>query len=451
MKRASPWLVGLGLALLAGLNWLPSAAAAEAPAASVVCRIEVDRAVLPAGPAQTAVLKISLDAPAAPRAGNRPPVNLAVVLDRSGSMTGDKIEKAKEAAIAALRRLGPDDLFSLVMYDHEVETLVPAQSARNTEWIEGRIRTIGARGNTALFAGVSQGAAEVRRHLEDRRYVHRIILLSDGLANVGPSAPEDLARLGAALIKENISVTTVGVGTDYNEDLMTRLSQQSDGNTYFVRSSDDLPRIFSAELGDVLSVVARKVILEITFPDGVTPVRIIGRDGSVGRDKVELQLNQLYGGQQKYVLVEVRVPPGTAGTERELAQARCRYENALTAAAETAAGRVGARFSDRAEEVVASANQAVQTDLGLNLVAVSKNEAVDLNDAGKKDIAVENLRRQSAELKQMGDKYNNSALLEQSVALDREAEDLDTRGMDRTKRKEYRTDSFQTVNQQEKR
>jgi Ca-activated chloride channel family protein len=447
MKRngRSGWF---GLALLAGTCvLLPGAAMAK----EVACRIELDRAVLPAGAEETAVIKVSLDAPEVPRTGARPPVNLALVLDRSGSMSGDKIERAKEAAVAALRRLGPEDLFSLVIYDHEVETLVPAQSARNTEWIEGRIRSITARGNTALFAGVSQGAAEVRRHLEDRRYVHRIILLSDGLANVGPSSPEDLARLGSGLIKENISVTTVGVGTDYNEDLMTRLSQRSDGNAYFVRTSDDLPRIFAAELGDVLSVVARKVILEITFPEGVRPVRIIGRDGRVGKDRVELQLNQLYGGQQKYVLVEVRVPAAEAGMERELAQAQCRYENALTSAVETALARISARFSDRRDEVVANANKEVQADVGLNLIAVSKNEAVDLADVGKKRDAVETLRRQSEDLRKLGGAYGNAALIEQSAALEKEALDLDAHGMDRSRRKDYRTDSFQTVNQQEQR
>ena len=81
----------------------------------------------------------------------------------------------------------------------------------------------------------------------------------DGLANVGPASPDDLGRLGASLMKEHISVSTIGLGTDYNEDLMTKLSGQSDGNSYFAETSDDLPGIFTKELGDVLSVVASKV------------------------------------------------------------------------------------------------------------------------------------------------------------------------------------------------
>src|SRR5690606_15512664 len=134
--------------------------------------------------------------------------------------------------------------------------------------IEAKIRAITPRGMTALYGGVNQGAAEIRKHL-DGTFVHRVLLLSDGIANVGPSAPADLERLGQALARENIAVTTIGVGLDYNEDLMTRLARASDGNTYFVEASQDLPRILAAELGDVLNVFARQVVIRIQFSDGV--------------------------------------------------------------------------------------------------------------------------------------------------------------------------------------
>ncbi len=264
----------------------------------VACRVEIDRDVLPANGPQIAIVKVTLDAPPPPERIERPAVNLSIVLDRSGSMAGQKLEKAKQGAIEALRHLTPQDIFSVGVYDHRVETIVSAQSAGRVEWIENRIRRIHSGGNTALFGGVSQGAAEVRKNL-NREYVHRIILLSDGLANVGPSSPEDLGRLGAALIKEDISVTTVGVGMDYNEDLMTSLSQNSDGNAYFVESSRDLPRIFAAELGDVLSVVAKKVQLLIECPEGVRPLSIIGREGRIRGRTVELFMNRLYGSQEK--------------------------------------------------------------------------------------------------------------------------------------------------------
>jgi len=272
-------------------------------------------------------MKISLDVPRIPQRSERPPVNLAVALDRSGSMAGNKIEKAKEAAIEALRRLGSRDLFSLVVYDHEVETLISGQHAGETAWMEQTIRSVYPRGNTALFGAVSQAAAAVRSNLRDS-FVHRVVLLSDGIANVGPSSPTDLGRLGAALRKEGITVSTIGVGTDFNEDLMTLLAERSDGNHYFVESSADLPRIFAGELGDVLTVAARKVILEIECADGVRPLRIIGRDGRIRGGRVEIELSQLYGGQEKYALVEIEVPAARPDELKQLASARVRYENA---------------------------------------------------------------------------------------------------------------------------
>jgi Ca-activated chloride channel family protein len=434
------WLTGVLLPA-----WLLPGVAVYAR--GVTCRIDLDRGILTAEATQRVVLKVSLEAPAVAEA-QRPPVNLAVVLDRSGSMSGDKIEKAKEAAIEVLRRLGAQDRFALVLYESQVETLVPSQSAANTEWIEKRIRGIAAGGNTALFGGVSQGAAEVRKQTGDARFIHRIILLSDGLANVGPSSPADLARLGGALIKEGISVTTVGVGTDYNEDLMTQLAQRSDGNNYFVESGADLPRIFRAELGDVLNVVARKVILEIECAGGVRPLRIIGRDGRIRGSTVEVALNQLYGGQAKYALVEVEVPATAADASRDIALARCTYEQALTLQSGTATATAVARFSAREAEVVGSANPAVQADLGLNVIALAKDEAVDLAAAGKTAEAATQMQQRSEELRQLGDRYDNDDLRRQSRELRAKAATVEAKGLGSRERKEYRNSSFMERNQQ---
>jgi len=428
--------------------WLPMFAGAKAPDV-VHCGVDLDRAVLPAGGPQKAVIKVTLNASEAPSKIDRPPVNLSIVLDRSGSMSGSKIEKAKEAAIEALRRLDARDMFSLVVYDHEVETICTAQSARNAESIERKIRGIRSRGNTALFAGVSQAAAEIRKNLHDR-YVHRIILLSDGLANVGPSSPADLSRLGTALLKEHITVSTVGVGNDYNEDLMTQLAQCSDGNTYFVESSPDLPRIFAAELGDVLSIVARDVILEIECAGGARPLRIIGRDGRISNNRVELKLNQLYGGQAKYALIEVEVPEGRDNELREIAVARCKYDNALTRKRESSSGQVQARYSTDKNEVNASVNSEVQHEWFANAGALAIDEAVELWDSGDRREAVRTLREKSNELKKNAGEYN---LPEESQrvaeALEEEADALEKEGLDSGRRKNYRQGSYQIKSQQE--
>ena len=445
--KQSLWIVA-GLALVAG--FLPAGRAAAAKTEKVICRVELDRGILPAGASQRAIVKVSLDAPAVRIKAERTPINLTIVLDRSGSMGSDqKLEKAKQAAIEALRRLGERDRFSLVIFDHEVETIVPPQSASNTEWIESRIRDIRARGNTALFSGVSQGAAEIRKNL-DGRYVHRILLLSDGQANVGPRQPEDLGRLGAALLKEHIAVTTIGVGTDYNEDLMTRLAQQSDGNTYFVESSADLPRIFAAELGDVLSIFAREVVLQIEFADGVRPLRIIGRDGRLGDRTVEIRLNQLYGGQEKYALVEVEVPAGRPNATLPLATARCAYENLLSRRAEHSEATACVQFSDRERDVLKSANVAVQRDVAINALAEAKDEAVRLSDKGAYKKAGSKLREATVAVKAQMATYGikDEKLDREANATAAAAPSVEQAGFSPSARKAAVTDSYQSRNQQ---
>ena len=428
-------------------EYLVSPATAITPGPGVVCRVEIDRGVLPADSPQKALIKVTLDAPPPPIKYNRPPVNLSIVLDRSGSMAGKKLEKAKDAAIEALRHLGLGDIFSVVVYDHNVKTVVPAQSARNAEWIEGKIRQIRSGGRTALFGGVSQGASEVRKNIYGR-YVHRIILLSDGIANVGPSTPEDLGRLGTALVKEGISITTVGVGTDYNEDLMTRLSQNSDGNTYFVESSRDLPRIFAAELGDVLSVVAKKVRITIECPGGVRPLKIVGREGRIKGRTVEFLLNQLYGSQEKYALVEVEIPKGESGRTMDIALVRVSYENPFTQKNEHVSGRASARFSDDRQEVHKSVNIDVQRDYNLNLKAIVLDRAISLSDKGKKKEAVKELKKSAGELRGLGKQFKDEKLMEEANEMEHQAQQIEREGMTKKYRKVLRTKSYQMKNQQ---
>ncbi len=417
--------------------------------ASVDCRVEMDNPVVLAGGRQKAVVKVTLDAPKAPRVDKRPPVNLTIVMDRSGSMSGQKIEKAREAAITALRRLGPEDLFSLVTYDDYVNTVIPAQSAANTEWIEARIRAIGPGGSTALFAGVSQGASEVRKNLNGR-YVNRVLLLSDGLANVGPSSPEELGRLGTAFRKEGISVTTIGVGTDYNEDLMALMAQASDGNTYFVESSVDLPRIFGAELGDVLSVVASKVTIEVEFPDGIRPVRIIGRDGRLGANHVELSLNQLYGGQEKYALIEVELPEGTEGEVRKVADAHCSYQDMIANQPAASSGQAMVRFSRSRNEVDRNINVDVGTVIILNEYADAQAQAIEYADSRDYDKAADVLRKNSVLMKDYAAANALPELEQQADDTLKKAEEIEGKqGMDARQRKEMRTDNFMIYNQQE--
>lgn len=414
----------------------------------VQLRIDVDRAVLPADTKEKVVIKVALDAAKPVRRDRRPPVNVALVIDRSSSMSGEKIVKAREAALEAVRQLAPDDIVALIAYDSRVETLVPAQRVGDGRRLEAAIGSIEPAGMTALHGGVMRGAEEVRRHIESGGQVHRVILLSDGQANVGPSTPEALGRLGAALGGEGITVSTVGLGLGFNEDLMARLAQRSDGNTYFVEDSAELPRIFAAELGDVLSIVARRVVIEIDFPEGVRPVAFVGRDGSIRGQTATLTLNQLYGGREQFALVEVEIGPSAAGKSREIARARVAYEDAFQQRNVTLNATRSVVFSGDAAAVIASADHRVQADYAANVLATVKEEAIALVDSQRRDEAGALLRQRAEELKTMGAVYRNSAVLSLAAPASSEAERIEREGLGNAMRKTYRTESLQIRNQQ---
>lgn len=447
MKNTALCLLA-ALGLCSGL--LLSAKAPVAPAAvaeTVALRVELDRSVLSADASETAIVKVSLRGCLPPIAARRAPVNLALVIDKSGSMSGERIERARQAALEAVRRLGADDMVSLVAFDSGVRTLIPAQRVGDGAAIADAIEGIMASGGTNLHGGVVAGAEELRRHIEEG-YTHRVILLSDGQANVGPQTPEALGSLGARLVRDGISVTTIGLGLDFNEDLMTRLARRSDGNTYFVENSRDLGRIFKEELGDVLSIVARRITVEVDFPAGVRPVRLVGREGRIEDGRAFFELNQLYGGQEKFALVEVEVTPAKARDSREIARAHVRYENAADARPAAARARVEARFSGARAEIVASANQRVQADYAVNRLAETKDEVVALVDAGRRDEAAARLREVGESLTVLGKAYENDAVLAAAAPAAPAAAKVEAEGLSNAERKSYRSDAAQTYNQQ---
>ncbi|MDO8539935.1 MAG: VWA domain-containing protein, partial [Opitutaceae bacterium] len=251
-----------------------------------------------------------------------------------------------------------------------------------------------------------------------------------------------------SLLKEGISVTTIGLGLGFNEDLMTRLAQRSDGNTYFVEHSSDLPRIFAAELGDVLSVVARRIVIEIEFPKGVRPLCFVGRDGVIRGQKAELSLNQLYSGQEKFALIEVEVSPAKPGDEFEIARARVTYEDPIKQRAGSLTANRRVQFSASRSAVVKSADQRVQSDYAANVMAVAKDEAVALVDSNRRDQAAAQLRAKANELRRMGETYSNAAVQQMAAAAAPEADRLEKDGLSNAERKAYRADSTQVKTQQ---
>lgn len=388
----------------------PSLAEAKSPKdLDITVDIDVGEPVMIADQEQTAYVKITLGGFALPSAQKRSPINLALVLDRSSSMSGDKLEKAKEAALMVVDRLQDDDIISVISYDSTVEVLVPAARASERDHIRARIEALTPRGSTALFAGVSYGIEEVSKFLDSKR-VNRIILLSDGQANIGPSSPNELGRLGEVAGRQGISISTIGLGLGYNEDLMAQIARRSDGNHAFAQASSDLATIFNHELGDILSVVAQDVEVEIIFDNGVKPIRSLHRDATIHGEKVKLKLNQLYAKQEKFFLMEVKVPKTRHGAKRELAKVDVRYDNMVTKKKGRKHGALAVAFSRSKKAVAASQNRDVIV-AAVEAVATERNrQAVALRDKGDVARAEKVLKDNAVYLKKEGRRLKSKKL-----------------------------------------
>lgn len=343
---------------------------------------ELSHPLLPAGEKTISYLKVGVTGGERPDADERAPINVSIVLDRSGSMSGAKIERAREAAKMAVGRLRADDTVSIVTYDDVVQVLVPSTKLTQTSAVYEAIDGIRPGGSTALFAGVSKGAEELRK-FKRPDVVNRLILLSDGLANVGPQSPRELGELGASLAGERISVTTIGLGTGYNEDLMNQLALNSDGTHSFVETPGELAQVFDQELGDLLSVVAQNLSIEVELAEGIRPVRSLGRDAEISGQSVRVSFNQLFAKQEKFLLLEVESPALADGRDQAIATATLRYRGLDGEQRRLDGTRSVARVSADAARVEQSMNREVMV-AAVDFIANERNRtAVQLRDAGK--------------------------------------------------------------------
>ncbi len=445
-RRFTPIIVrGLQVLVLSSLLTLFGQTAAVA--AQIQLDVALGNPVLLANEKQNTSVKVGLTGFEMRSSEDRPPVNVAIVLDRSGSMSGDKIERAKDAARMAIDRLDPRDIVSIVTYDHTVNVLLPATKVTDKTFIKDQISQIQPGGNTALFAGVSKGSAEVRKFLEENR-VNRVILLSDGLANVGPSSPNELANLGESLAKEGMAVTTIGLGLGFNEDLMTQLAFKSEGNHYFVAEEAELANVFNLEFGDVLSVVAQEVVVEIECQEGIRPIRILDREGDIEGQKVTVRLPQIYSNQQKFVLLEVEVPAREEGATLSIAKVAVAYDNMDTKTNDRLASSLDARFSGSREEVKEFACKDVLIPAVRSIANTVNEEAVRYRDEGKLEKAKEVLHSNQAFLAQQAEVLEAPALMEDSVQNREDASNLE--GEDWITRRKIITErSYQLKTQQQ--
>ncbi|MEM6531323.1 MAG: VWA domain-containing protein [Myxococcota bacterium] len=259
------------------------------------------------------------------------PTDLFVVLDRSGSMSGEKLAQAKTATLELLDQLGPRDRFSLITYESGVRmeiVLAEAHGDNVSRW-RAIVDSLDTAGGTNMSAGLDLAHQSVLLGRQANR-ASRVILLSDGQANEGDASVAGLTRRATLAARNEYVLSTVGIGQGFNEELMTALANNGTGNFYYVDERTALAGVFSDEFNSARETVASGLAVILETPDGVTVEDAAGYAlERVNGSSTVFRPGTLFAGQKRTIWVRYRVPTTGAGDIR--------------------LGTVRAEFSDRGE------------------------------------------------------------------------------------------------------
>jgi Ca-activated chloride channel homolog len=302
----------------------------------------------------------AVDVPGAKRV----PVNLAVVIDRSGSMSGSKIENARRAASRLVDLLGDDDRISVIHYGTDVSVLGGLfATAENKLKLHRFIANIVDEGGTNIGDGLAAGARQIEKAKSDFR-VNRLLLLSDGNPTVGITSAQGLANVVRRIRDGGVSVTSLGVGSDFNEDLMQRLADVGGGSYGFISDASAMANLFQKDLEQAGTMVARGANLTFTLPEGVRFVEVYGRPVSQVGTTVSITLPDFSARQVEKLVVHLTASPSVRSGSVDIAGFQLAYTDLLTeksadarlslAAMVTEDGTLALRNRDKSAVVVAT-------------------------------------------------------------------------------------------------
>jgi Ca-activated chloride channel homolog len=376
---------------------------------------------------QKLYLMARLAAGPAPHQTERRPLNLSLVIDRSGSMAGSKIDYTRQAAGLLVQNLATTDRFSVVLYNEAVETFLPPQHVTHKDVLRQRIDRIRAGGTTNLSAGWLEGVSHVHNHLNEQ-HVNRVILMSDGLANRGITDTDKLVAIARQKRESGVSTTTMGLGDDFNEDLLIALADAGGGAFYFIESPEVAPDIFKEELSGLLTLVGQNLVISITPTHHITHLRQMNsypeeRQGAA----TAFRVGDVYGEEVKTLMLELTIPAIDEIGAVEIATLRFEYDELHDDGTERKAVEVGVTVNIADAELAPGANEANPEVMRAALLleaAAARREAIKLADAGSFKEAAKVLRA-AAERIRLSGMDSDQVLQEERGALIAQATDMD--------------------------
>lgn len=376
----------------------------------------IDRRYVPSHRSCHRYVKVVIQAPEVEPQGGRPPVNIAFALDRSGSMGGGKFQLAQQAVQQAIARLDARDRFSLVVFDHEVQTVQASTVAtpRARQRALAALAHFGPRGSTNLGEGWLVGCGQVAAFLSDAT-VGRCMLLTDGQANVGIVDPPTLCHHATELRGRGVSTSTFGVGHDFDEQLLGPMADAGGGAFNYIEHAEQIPALMDQELGETLEVVARRVVLELTLPAGVTVSAVGPYEVEVGDGVARIRLPDLVSGQLFDLPIKLGFPAGSKGAQLQLGFS----VDDRGAVLDGLEAQVQVAYTDRATNKAQARDVEVDRFVAERYAARAMQDAARLNRDGDFESAAKALRSVARRIQRYAG--DDDALSQTSTTLEEEA------------------------------
>jgi Ca-activated chloride channel family protein len=345
----------------------------------------------------------------------RPPINLALVVDTSGSMQGDPISDARAASLALLDMLRPEDRLAVIAFHSETEILLPSTrlGGADTSELRERIGGMRAQGTTDLAGGLQKGLEELVRNFEPEG-INRLVLLSDGVPNdASPVLP-----LAQAAGERGIRISALGLGLDYDETLLAQVAQTSGGHFDSIENSTDVAGVFREEVLRFERVIARNLSLELRPGPGVSITGVVGQPANVGAGVVRIPLGDISEGEHRDIIVRAHAAARRAGANVELFDAVLTFEDAV----QNAGGLerrvfLGARALETEEQVEAGRNEDVERAAAQMVAAMTTITAIQQAREGQVEEARRVLDQAAAEAQAMAEARSDERLREQAAGM----------------------------------
>lgn len=330
-----------------------------------------------------------------------PPLNLGIVIDRSGSMKGARVANAIEAAVGTISRLRDGDSVTVVAFDTESQVVVQptVATATNRDAMIAAVRSIRLGGDTCISCGLETAMDRMSvSPVATGDHVTRMMLLSDGATNHGITDASGLRALADRMRDRGCAISTIGVDVDFDEKVMALLAQESNGRHYFVANAGDLPAVFSQEFDSLLASVARDAELSVELAPGVELEQVFDRTFRRENGRIIVPFGTFSAKQQKTVLLKLRVDDAHAkdGTQA-VASVKLTYRDLVRQDDGAAFGKL-ALFRDSELTAPEEVDPLVEARFERSKTASTLTEANALFEQGRVAEANKKLSQQKDEL-----------------------------------------------------